>query len=770
MYHFKNLTDVNLSYKRVLLRVALDVPLKNGRVVEDFRIREMLPTLAYLLKKNCAVVIVTWLGRPTGKPDQKYRLDPVARRLQQLIRRSVKKVDDTVGAAAREAIFDLQPGEILMLENTRFNPGELTNDPQFASALADGFALEVFDAFAQAHRVHASTTGLLDHLPAVSGYLLDKELAFLEGVFRAPDRPLVLAVGGAKVSDKIGLVASLIKKVDRVLIGGVCASVFLKAQSRAVGKSFLTDVFVNQAKRGSRQDSLAIARQLLRHYSHKIVLPVDMVAAPSITSRSTRVINIDRDTMDQRLAFYDIGPRTIKLFLRELRQAKTILWNGPMGVFEQKAFERGTAELVKAVAGSQAISIGGGGDTEEIIAKYKLAGKFSHVSTGGGAMLEFLSGKKLPALESLAQNQRTSRLWNFAPQPIVPFTAGNNPYYRYRFLNLKEILAPAAAHHFGVPACNVRSKYILDGILNAAFKEHSPVIIEIAESEMAYCGISPEHLAEMVLARLPKLEKKYGYRIPVTLHADHVRKDLTIIDRAVKAGFSSCLADQSSYPFTQNIRITKSVVRKLHSLGVSIEGEVGQIAAEVSREQQVTGLANVLKLAPSVSEAVAFVGQTGVDAFAGYFGNHHGKYAKPATIVWGHMKKISRALRRRGLAVPLVLHGTSHLTTETLNHIQVYHTAIKCGCAKFNYSTMLSDILRTHLPKSLDARMVKFAGGEAGWRKSLGAFAKEIDRLDTKILRAMTQDVEDHVRLMMREAWRSSGKAKYYRKILERTT
>ncbi len=539
MYHFKNLHDVSLSYKRVLLRVALDIPLKDGKVAEDYRIRQILPTLAYLLKKNCAVTIMTWLGRPDGKFDPKYKLDPVAKRLEQLIKRPVQKVDDTVGPLAREAIFNLQSGQILMLGNTRFYPGEKQADPELSKMMADGFPLEVFDAFAQSHRVHSSTTGVMDYLPAVSGYLLEKELSFLEGVFKNPERPLLLIVGGAKVSDKIALVSNLIDKVDKVLIGGACANVFLKARGDEVGKSFLADIFVNQAKKGTRKDYFAIARELIKKYPHKIILPEDMIAAISMDSRKTKVVDLELDKMDKKLAFYDIGPHTTRLFLKQVKRAKTILWNGPMGVFEKKQFEKGTAELVKAVAASDAVSIGGGGDTEEIIAKYNLVGKFSHVSTGGGAMLEFLSGKKLPALEKLQANQKDRKLWNFSPQPITAFTKDNNPYWRYRFLNLKEILEPAQKYKFGVAACNIRSKYILDGVLNAAFKEKSPIMLEIAESEMRYCNLPPERLTDLVLERLSKLEKKYGYKVPVTLHADHVKKDLTVIDRSVKAGFSS---------------------------------------------------------------------------------------------------------------------------------------------------------------------------------------------------------------------------------------
>jgi phosphoglycerate kinase len=761
MYHFKNIHDINLSYKRVLLRVALDLPLKDGKVTEDFRIREILPTLAYLLKKNCSVVLLTWLGRPDGKVVPKYRLDPVAKRLQYLIKRPIKKINDCVGLEVRQAGFDLQPGEILMLENVRFHPEEMAADSKFAAEIADGFDLEVFDAFAQSHRVHASTTGLLNYLPTVSGYLLEKELMALQGVLHNPTRPLLLIIGGAKVSDKIELTSHLINKVDKVLVGGVYANVFLKARGEPMGKSFLSDVFVNQAK-GGKKDYLAIARDLLHKYPEKIILPEDLVAAPSAESKTTKVINLEKYDIDKDWAYFDIGPATIKLYLKQINRAATILWNGPMGMFEKPQFETGTAKLVQAVAESTAVSIGGGGDTETIIGKYDLAGKFSHVSTGGGAMLEFLSGKKLPALEALIKNQKNKALWNFTPRPVVEFNSHSNPYFRYPFLNLQKMLAPAQKYKFGVPALNIRSKYILDAVLEAAFEEHSPVILEVAESEMGYCNMYPERLMDLILERLPKLEKKYGYRVPITVHADHVKKDLAIADRAVKAGFSSVAVDQSEYPLPQNIRITKSVVRKVHSLGVSVEGEIGEIGQAQAAAGQIVG-PEVLKYVPTVEEAVEFVAKTGIDVFAGFFGNYHGRYQRPATITWGRMRQIRRAFLRHGWPVPLALHGSSYLTTKEFNNTQIARQALKSGCYKFNHATILSDILKDNLPSQLVARMNRYAGGEKLWRKALAKYEKEIDKLDKKILDQAIAKIKEHVAVWMREAWKSSGKKKYYR-------
>jgi len=762
MYHFRNLHDINLSYKRILLRVALDIPLKNGKVEEDFRIREILPTLAYLLKKNCSVVLLTWLGRPDGKVVSQYRLDPVAQRLSQLIRRPVKKVNDCIGLKVREAIFDLQPGQILMLENTRFHPEEMTAEPRFATELADGFDLEVFDAFAQSHRVHASTTGLLDYLPAVSGFLLEKELAALQGALYSPVRPLLLIIGGAKVSDKIELASKLVSRVDKILVGGACANVFLKARGEPVGKSYLADIFVNQAKIDSAKDYFQIAKKLLDKYPNKIILPQDLVASVDKKGTKTKVVDLEKEDINKDWAYYDIGPKTRKIFIKQVNRAGTILWNGPMGMFENPKFETGTASLVKAVAESEAVSLGGGGDTEQIIGKYNLAGKFSHVSTGGGAMLEFLSGKKLPALEALVQNQKNKKIWNLAPRSVVKFTAENNPYFKHRFLNLKEILGPAQKRKFGVPAANIRSKYILDAVLAAAFKERSPVIIEIAESEMDYCNLPPQRLVELIVERLPKLEKKYGYKIPLAVHGDHFKKDLTLVDQAVRAGFSSVAVDQSEYPLPYNIRITKSVVRKVHSLGVSVEGEIGEIGQAQAAKEQLVGK-EVLKYVPTVAEAVDFIAKTGIDVFAGFFGNYHGRYKKPATITWQRMKAIDRAIKRRGWRVPLVLHGSSYLKTENLDPIKVYRQAIKCGCHKFNYATMLSDILKENLPSSLVKRMVKYTKSEKNWRQALGRYEKEIDKLDKKVLDQAVAEIEKHIRLMMKKAWKCSGKKKYYR-------
>ncbi|MFA6534431.1 MAG: phosphoglycerate kinase [Patescibacteria group bacterium] len=763
MYSFKSLHDIDLSYKRVLLRVALDVPLKDGRVAEDFRIREILPTLAYLLKKNCSVVILTWLGRPDGKVVAKYRLDPVAKRLEQLIRRPVRKVNDAVGRAAKKAIFDLQPGQILMLENIRFYPGEMAAEQGLAAELADGFDYEVFDGFAQSHRVHASTTGLLNELPAVAGYSLEKELSALGGVLDQSARPLVLLIGGAKASDKIELISHLLARADKVLVGGAVATVFLKARGEAVGKSFLSDVFVNQAKAGARKDYFKLAKELLEKYHHKIILPEDLVAAAGPESRQTKIIDLEQADLPKNWGFYDIGPKTVKLYAKQFSRAGTILWNGPMGKYETRQFSAGTRQLASAVAGSSAVTLAGGGDTETVIQEEKLVGKFSHVSTGGGAMLEFLSGRRLPALEALSENQKNHKLWTASPRAAVDFTKENNPYWRVDFVNLRQILGPAIKQKFGVPALNVRSPYILDAILGAAFAERSPVIVEIAESEIGYTGISPERLVKLIVERLPKLEKKYGYKIPVALHLDHLKHDLSLATRAVKAGFSSLAIDQSEYPLPQNIKTTRAMVKRVHSLGVSVEGEIGEIGQAQASQMPGITLKKLLKFVPTVSEAVEFVAETGVDVFAGFFGNYHGRYNGPATITWGRMKEISRAFQKRGWAVPLALHGSSYINTKEFNRVKICQQALNCGCRKFNHATALSDILRDNLPRALVQAMIKAGGSQpADWRKALGKFELQISRLDKKILDRATAKIQEHIQMMMREAWRSAGKGKNY--------
>jgi len=404
---FKSIRSVkNLKGKTVLFRVAYDIPLENkgnGYVVaDDRRITETLPTLEYLLKKGCKVVIMSWLKRPAGKVVDKYKMDPVAKALSKLIKLKVKKVNDCIGPKVFQKIQNLKNGEILMLENTRFYPEEEIENKLFSALLVHGIDLICFDAFGQAHRVHSSTTGITQLLPTYSGFLLEKELKALSQINKNPKRPLVIILGGAKISDKINVLQELIKVADKVLIGGGIANVFMKAKRVEVGTSFVEDIFVDKARR-KKISSVKIAKKLLKRYKNKIILPVDFVAGNKINQHSlVEVVDLEEsEKINKKWKFLDIGPKTIGNFLVEIKRAKTIFWNGPMGVFELDKFAFGTKKIAQAVARAKATTVVGGGDTEVIASKYKLENKFDHISTGGGASLEFLSGKELPALKNI---------------------------------------------------------------------------------------------------------------------------------------------------------------------------------------------------------------------------------------------------------------------------------------------------------------------------------------------------------------------------------
>lgn len=401
----KTIHDINnLSGKKVLLRVAYDIPLqskgKGWEVADDRRIIETLPTIKYLLKHKCRIVLLSWLKRPDGRVVEKYRMDPVAKRLSQLLKKPVKKLDDCIGPKVFETISAMKPGEIVMLENVRFYPEEEANNRLFSKLLVHGLDLIVFDAFAQAHRVHASTVGIMRLLPTYAGFLLEKELRELKKVSVKPKRPLVVVLGGAKISDKTAVMVELIKTADKILIGGGLANVFLKACRIPIGQSFIEDKFVDKAKR-KKISAVKLVRKLLKKYGDKIVLPVDMLAGNKIDQKAL-VEKIDFEGgqhINNSWLFLDIGPKTIANFLVEIKHARTIFFNGPMGVFEIDKFAFGTKKIAEAIARSKSTSVLGGGDTEMVIAKYKLNGKFTHVSTGGGASLEFLAGNHLPALK-----------------------------------------------------------------------------------------------------------------------------------------------------------------------------------------------------------------------------------------------------------------------------------------------------------------------------------------------------------------------------------
>jgi phosphoglycerate kinase len=392
-----SIRDLDLRNKRVFIRVDFNVPMSGGKVDDDTRIRETLPTLRLAMDKGARLVLASHLGRPKGKVDLKYTLAPVASKLQELLGKPVKFSDDCLGFDAESQSKSLREGEILLLENVRFHAEEEANDPEFArklSALCDG--LFVCDAFGSAHRAHASVVGITKFVrQSAAGLLMEKELSYLGKAISNPDRPFVAILGGAKVSDKIEIVQNLMKLADSILIGGAMAYTFLKSQGLPIGKSLVEN------------DKLDLARDLLadaKIRNFRFVLPVDHVLAESIDSISTRVTDIAH-TPDGWMGL-DVGPATISLFQKEISTARTILWNGPVGMFEKPAFAQGTLAVARTVAAASAagaISIVGGGDSVAAVEQSGVASQITHISTGGGASLEFLAGEILPGVEALTE-------------------------------------------------------------------------------------------------------------------------------------------------------------------------------------------------------------------------------------------------------------------------------------------------------------------------------------------------------------------------------
>ena len=385
-----SIRDLDLKGNRLFIRVDFNVPLAEGgrKITSNKRIQESLPTIQFALSQGAAVVLASHLGRPKGKPNPEMSLKPVAQRLEQLLGKSVKIAPDCIGPEVERMLP--APGETLLLENLRFHPEEEKNDPEFSKKLAALCDMYVNDAFGSAHRAHASTVGIIAFVPrAAAGLLMEKELKYLTKVTQNPEHPAVAILGGAKVSDKIEVIANLSKIVDRVLIGGAMAYTFLKTQGHPVGKSLVED------------DKLELAKDLLAGSAGKIVLPVDHVAADEIKpgARWEVVEEIPRDMMG-----VDIGPRTLQGYAGAIASAKTVVWNGPMGVFEIPPFDKGTVGVAKAVAESGAVSVAGGGDSEKAIQSAGVADRISHISTGGGASLEFLAGMELPGVAALTDN------------------------------------------------------------------------------------------------------------------------------------------------------------------------------------------------------------------------------------------------------------------------------------------------------------------------------------------------------------------------------
>jgi phosphoglycerate kinase len=388
MFNKKTVKDIEVGGKRVLVRVDFNVPIKDGQVTDHTRIRASLPTIQYLLEHNAAVILCSHLGRPKGGPDPAFSLRPAADRLSELIARPVSFVPVPVGPAAVEAAKNLQPGEVLVLENTRFNPGETKNDPEMAKQLADLADIFVLDAFGSAHRAHASTEGVTHYLPSVAGFLLEKEIRYLGQAIANPEHPFVAILGGAKVSDKIGVIRNLLARADKVLIGGGMANTFLKAMGNPVGDSLVED------------EVLDTARDLLAEGAKRLVLPADLVIANAFDAEADWDI-IPVGPVPDGWRIMDIGPETVSGFAKAVAEAKTVVWNGPMGVFEFPRFAQGTFGLAKAVAESQATSIVGGGDSVAALQEAGLADQITHLSTGGGASLEMLEGKELPGVAAL---------------------------------------------------------------------------------------------------------------------------------------------------------------------------------------------------------------------------------------------------------------------------------------------------------------------------------------------------------------------------------
>ena len=396
-----SIRDLTLSNHRVLMRVDFNVPLDDGRVIDDTRIRETLPTIEYAVRHGARVLLVSHLGRPKGKPNPKMSLKPVAERLRMLLDKELNPDEnvgfcpDCVGLEAEEMAGQLEKGQTLLLENLRFHPEEEANDEKFAKQLASLADFYVNDAFGTAHRAHASTVGVTKFVKkSAAGLLMEKELNYLGKVLQRPERPFIAILGGAKVGDKIGVIRNLLDKVDALIVGGGMAYTFLKAQGQPTGKSLV------------EEDKVELARQLLQEAKSrkmKFLLPVDHVVADKIDA-SAVVQTVSQ--IPANLMALDIGPKTVEAFTKEVARARTIVWNGPMGVFEVAPFAKGTFKIARAVAENVgATSIVGGGDSVSAVHAAGVADKITHISTGGGASLEFLEGKKLPGVEALTDKR-----------------------------------------------------------------------------------------------------------------------------------------------------------------------------------------------------------------------------------------------------------------------------------------------------------------------------------------------------------------------------
>jgi phosphoglycerate kinase len=390
----KTVSDIDLKGKKVLMRADFNVPLdENGVITDETRITAALPTINYILEQGASLILMSHMGRPKNQPNPKYSLEPVAKKLSELLKKAVIFNDDgaVTGSVTVAAAAGLKPGDVLLLQNTRFRGEEEKNDHGFSKELADLGDVFVNDAFGTAHRAHASTVGIAEFLPGVSGFLIQKELDFMGKALENPERPFVAILGGSKVSDKIGVINNLLEKVDTLIIGGGMAFTFLKAQGYEIGKSLL------------EEDKMELANELVAKAKAKgvnLLLPVDVVAAETFAADAPFVV-VDINAIPANSLGLDIGPVTAATFAKAIMGAKTVIWNGPMGVFEMAAFAKGTEAVAKAMSDSDAITIIGGGDSAAAVKILGYEEGMSHISTGGGASLEFLEGKKLPGIEIL---------------------------------------------------------------------------------------------------------------------------------------------------------------------------------------------------------------------------------------------------------------------------------------------------------------------------------------------------------------------------------
>jgi phosphoglycerate kinase len=388
MFNKKTVRDYDFKGKRVLVRVDFNVPIKGGVVTDDTRIQASLPTLRYLLDQGAGIILCSHLGRPKGKPEPEFSLRPVAGHLAGLLGRPVGFVETCIGPDAKAAAAALRPGEVLLLENTRFYKEEEKNDPAFAKELASLAEVYVNDAFGSAHRAHASTEGVARHLPAVAGFLMEQELAYLGKALSSTERPFVAILGGAKISDKIGVVESLLARADRLLIGGGMANTFLAAKGLAMADSLV------------EADSVEKAKDILKGKGDRLLLPTDVVVGDKFEAGAARKV-VAVEAIPAGWRAMDIGPKTIEAFSKALKGARLIVWNGPMGVFEFPAFAAGTQAIARAVADSGGTSVIGGGDSVAAVKQAGVADRITHISTGGGASLEFLEGQTLPGVAAL---------------------------------------------------------------------------------------------------------------------------------------------------------------------------------------------------------------------------------------------------------------------------------------------------------------------------------------------------------------------------------